>query len=452
MTKRKMKLGISMRYMGYHGGSWRLPEVQPDGSSDFRCFLDIVETAERNKLDLVFLADGIGIRSDDNPRGSLCRSRQNVELEPLTLLSALAPLTKHIGLIATASTTYNEPYHIARKFGSLDQISAGRAGWNVVTSWSDQEAWNFNRAKHLDYDTRYERAEEFVDVVTGLWDSWDADAFVCDKEAGIFYDERKLHVLNHSGKHFTVRGPLSVRRSPQGRPILVQAGASEVGQQIAARYCDIVFAAKKDIGSAKSYYNSVKARLPLYGRNRDDLLMLAGLTPIVAPTRAEARARFERLEGLVDPLVGLAMLYRSFGDLSHLPLDGPVPKPDLESVGLRSSAQMYWELSQREGLTIRQLYKKLGMAQEHNTVVGTPADIVDEMEAWMDGGAADGFNITPTHLPHGLNDFVELVLPEIRRRGLFRDEYEGKTLRENLGLHTPASRYQHQTARESQSA
>ncbi|UCI34550.1 LLM class flavin-dependent oxidoreductase [Mesorhizobium sp. B4-1-4] len=441
MSRKQMKLGLSMRYMGYHVGSWRHPDVPADGSSLFQSFLDVVQTAERGKFDMVFLADGIGVRLDDKPKGSMARSRHNVELEPLTLLSALAPLTRNIGLVATASTTYNEPYHIARKYGSLDQISGGRAAWNVVTSWSDQEAWNFSMSKQLEYDTRYERAHEFVEVVTGLWDSWDKDAFLLDKESGVFYDEEKMHVLNHVGKHFSVRGPLSVRRSPQGRPILVQAGVSETGQQIAAEYCDMVFMAKNDLKSAQDYYSSVKDRLESFGRQKTDLLMMLGLTPIVGRTREEAQEKYEELESLIDPVVGLSMLYRSFGDLSHLPLDGPVPKPDLDKVGLKSSAQMYYDLAQKRGLTIRQLYKKIGMAQEHKTVVGTAADVVDEMESWFEQGAADGFNITPSLLPHGIDDFVELVLPELRKRGRFRDEYEGRTLRGNLGLPTPASRY-----------
>ncbi|CCM78808.1 putative monooxygenase yxeK [Rhizobium mesoamericanum STM3625] len=407
-----------------------------------RSFLGVAQTAERAKFDMLFLADGIGVRLDDKPKGSLCRSHHNVELEPLTLLSALAALTQNIGLVATASTTYNEPFHIARKYGSLDQISGGRAAWNVVTSWSDKEAWNFSMSKQLDYDTRYERAAEFVDVVTGLWDSWDEDAFIIDKETGVFFDDTKMHVLDHVGKHFSVRGPLSVRRSPQGRPILVQAGVSEPGQQIAAQHCDMVFMAKNDLKSAQDYYASVKDRLEGYGRQRGDLLMMLGLTPIVGRTRQEAQEKYEELESLIDPIVGLQLLYRSFGDLSHLPLDGPVPKPDLENVGLKSSAQMYYDLAQKQNLTIRQLYKKLGMAQEHKTVVGTAEDVADEMQSWFEAGAADGFNITPTHLPQGIDDFVELVLPELRKRGLFREEYEGQTLRENLGLPVPVSRYQ----------
>jgi FMN-dependent oxidoreductase (nitrilotriacetate monooxygenase family) len=441
MMKKQIKLGLSMRYLGYHLGSWRHPEVRAGGSSEFDCFLEVVRAAEAAKFDMVFLADGIGIRSDDTPKGSLARSRQNVELEPLTLLSALAPLTKSIGLVATASTTYNEPYHIARKYGSLDQISHGRAGWNIVTSWSDQEARNFNRNERLEYEERYERAEEFVDVVTGLWDGWDEDAFVYDKESGIFYDEDKLHVLDHKGKHFSVRGPLSVRRSPQTRPILVQAGTSEIGQRIAARNADVVFAAKQDIQDARDYYSSVKSRLQAFGRDEDELLMMPGLTAIVGRTRQEAQDKFEQLESLIDPLVGLSLLYRSFGDLSNYPLDGPVPPPQEGHGGLQSSARLYFDLAQKHGWSIRQLYKKIGMAQEHMTVVGTAADVADQMEEWVDTGAADGFNVAPTHLPHGIHDFAEYVVPELQRRGRFREEYEGETLRENLGVGTPKSRY-----------
>ena len=430
-----------MRYLGYHMCAWRHPEVRSDGPSDFKTFLEITQKAEQNKIDLIFFADGIGIRYNDEPPGSLCRSGQTAELEPLTLLSALAPLTSKIGLVATASTTYNEPYHIARKFGSLDQISGGRSGWNVVTSWSNQEAWNFNRAKHLEYDTRYERAEEFVEVVTGLWDSWDKGAFIYNKESGIYYDDKKLHVLNHVGKHFSVRGPLSVRRSPQGRPILVQAGTSDVGQEIAARHCELIFAAQRSLPSAQKYYSSVKSRLEKYGRKREHLIILPGLTAIVGRTQAEADAKFKQLEDLIDPRVGLSFLYGTYGDLSNYPLDGPVPKPTLDDAKLRSTAIANWELAQREGLTIRQLYKKAGMSQVHWTVVGTAKDIVDQMEHWVDSDGADGFNITPTHLPGAFDDFVEFILPELRRRGRVREDYEGSTLRENLGVPTPESRY-----------
>lgn len=253
---RRIKLGLSMRYVGYHAAAWRHPEADPGAASKFAHFRRVAQVAEAAKFDMLFLADGIGIRARDEPAGSLCRSAQNAELEPLTLLSALAAVTQHIGLVATASTTYNEPFHVARKYASLDQISGGRAGWNVVTSWSDAEARNFNRDAHLGYDERYERAAEFVEVVKGLWDSWEDDAFLHDKASGIFFDPSKLHVLAHEGKHFRVRGPLSVARTPQGRPLLVQAGASEQGLAIAAASADVVYSAHQDLAAAKAYMRS----------------------------------------------------------------------------------------------------------------------------------------------------------------------------------------------------
>ena len=439
MTKRHMKLGLSMRYLGYHDGAWRHPDIPADGASDFEYFLNSARIAERGKFDMVFFADGIGVRADDDPPGSLARSNRNVELEPLTLLAALAPMTRHIGLVATASTTYNEPYHIARKFASLDNISRGRAGWNVVTSWSDQEARNFNRDKHLDYDTRYERAGEFVEVVTGLWDSWEDDAFVLDKAAGQFYDPAKLHVLNHRGKHFAVRGPLSARRTPQGRPIIVQAGAAEQGQEIAAAEADVVYAAQDNLAAAQAYYAGVKARMAKYGRAPERLKIMPALTTIVGRTTAEAQAKFDQLQALIDPLTGLAKLYRSFGDLSGHDLDGPPPEP--VNAPVRSLAYAQWERALRDGLSIRQLYLESAAGSGGLRLQGTPAEIVDVMEAWVEQGAADGFNLTPTHLPHGAADFVDLVVPELQRRGLYRMEYEGATLRENLGLPPHVSRH-----------
>jgi FMN-dependent oxidoreductase (nitrilotriacetate monooxygenase family) len=432
MRKTQMKLGLSMRYLGYHDAAWRHPEIPPGGATDFKYFLNSARIAERGKFDMVFFADGIGIRADDNPPGSLARTNRNVELEPLTLLSALAAMTSHIGLVSTASTTYNEPYHIARKFASLDNISGGRAGWNVVTSWSEQEAWNFSRDTHLDYDTRYDRAKEFVDVVTGLWDSWENDAFVHDKASGQFYDPSKLHVLNHRGKHFTVRGPLSAPPTPQGRPILVQAGAAEQGQEIAAANADVVYAAQVDLAGAKAYYAGLKARMTKYGRAPELLKVMPAVTTIVGRTRAEAQAKFDQLQELIDPMVGLASLFSSFGDLSGYPLDGPVPEP--VNAKVRSIAYNLWNLAQRENLTIRQFYQKKSAGSGGLLLKGSAEDVADAMEEWMAEEAADGFNLTPTHLPHGIDDFVELVVPELRRRGRFRTEYESTTLRGNLGL------------------
>ncbi len=432
-----IKLGLSMRYLGYHAAAWRHPDADPGAASKFDHFRRVAQTAEAAKLDMVFLADGIGIRGKDEPPGSLCRSAQNAELEPITLLSALAAVTHRIGLVATASTTYNEPFHVARKYASLDHISGGRAGWNIVTSWSDAEARNFNRDQHLGYEERYERAAEFVEVVKGLWNSWDADAFLHDKASGVFYDPSKLHVLDHKGKHFKVRGPLSVARTPQGRPILVQAGASEQGLNIAAANADVVYSAPHDIDTAKAYYADLKRRLPEHGRTADQLLIMPGLNPYVGRTRQEARDKYEQLNQLVDPLLGLSYLYGQMGDLSAYPLDGPVPEP--EDAQVRSIAKNLLALARRDNMTIRQLYTQVAAGFGTRVVIGTPADIVDEMEQWVSQGAADGFNICPPVLPISLDDFVELVLPELRRRNMFRNEYEGTTLRQNLGLPMPGA-------------
>jgi FMN-dependent oxidoreductase (nitrilotriacetate monooxygenase family) len=437
--KRQIKLGLSMRYLGYHDAAWRHPEVDPDASSKYSHFLHCTRRAEEGLFDMVFFADGIGVRANDEPPGSLSHNNRNVELEPLTLLSALAPMTSHIGLVTTASTTYNEPFHIARKFASLDHISGGRAGWNIVTSWSEQEAWNFSREKHLDYETRYERAQEFVEVVTGLWESWEPDAFVHDKATGQFYDPAKLHVLNHKGRHFQVRGPLNAKPTPQGRPILVQAGANPSGQEIAGAYADVVYSSALDIGPAKSYYASVKNHVAVAGRNPAHCLIMPGLVPIVGRTRQEAADKFEQLQQLIDPLVGLAQIYVQMGDLSGYDLDGPVPEP--VNAPVKSLAYKWWEKAKAEGMTIRQFYTEHAGGGGYR-LVGTAADIADGIEEWIDAEAADGFNLTPTHLPHGIDDFVEHVVPELQRRGIFRTRYEGKTLRENLGLPPYVSRWQ----------
>jgi FMN-dependent oxidoreductase (nitrilotriacetate monooxygenase family) len=440
MATRTIKLGLSMRQLGYHAGAWRQPAAPAGGAMDINHYLRIARKAEEGLFDMLFLADGVALRAQDQPVGSLCRSNQNVELEPLTMLSALAVLTEHIGLVATASTTYNEPYHVARKFASLDHISRGRAGWNIVTSWSEAEAWNFNRDRHLEYDVRYDRAAEFVEVVKGLWDSWESDAFVHDKSSGIFYDPGKLHVLDHKGPHFKVRGPLTLSRTPQGRPIMVQAGKSEQGQEIAASSADIVFSNDVSLDSAREYYASVKGRLAAHGRSRDSLLMLPGLMPIVGRTQEEALAKQKALDDLIDPLVGLAQVYGTMGDLSGYDLDGPVPEPI--DPQLRSRAQVLLTLARKDNLTLRQLCVKACSGRGHRNVIGTPDKIVDAMEQWMEAGAADGFNIVPSDLPGAVDEFVDLVVPEMQRRGLYRSAYEGRTLRHSLGLADPVNRYE----------
>ncbi len=353
MTKRMMKLGMSIRGIGYHPAAWLHPDVPVDGTLRFEHYLHNAQTAERGKCDMIFFADGIGIRERDAPRGSLARSGYEiVEMEPMTLLPAIAARTERIGLVTTASTTYNEPFHIARKFATLDLISHGRAGWNVVTSWSEAEAKNFNREEHLDYETRYERAQEFVEVVTGLWDSWEADAFIYDRVNKVFFDESKMHPLNHRGKHFQVRGPLNVAGNPQGRPVLVQAGASDQGREIAAATADVLYAIQADIPTMRAYYVDVKQRMAKYGRDWDDLKIMPGLRPIVGRTQAEAQAKFDQLQELLDPLVGLARLHGAFGDLSGYPLDGPVPLDVLGPNEMRSGTERLRAHIQRENMTI----------------------------------------------------------------------------------------------------
>ncbi len=438
-SPKQISLGLSMRYLGYHAAAWRHPSADPDAASKLSHYKYIAQTAEAAKMDMVFLADGIGMRTRDEPPGALCRSHQTLELEPLTLLSALSSVTSRIGLVATASTTYNEPYHIARKWASLDHLSGGRAGWNIVTSWSEAEAHNFNRDEHMEYDLRYERAAEFVEVVKGLWDSWEADAPLFDKQSGIFFDQSKLHTLHHVGKHFKVKGPLTIQRTPQGRPILVQAGAAEQGLEIAARSADVVYAAPHDLDVAKAYYANLKGRLAKNGRERDSLKIMPGVTLFIGRTRQEAQDQYDLLNSLVEPELGLSYLYAQMGDLSSYPLDGPVPEP--ENPRVRSLARGLLALARKDNLTIRQLYGTIAAGFGGRTLVGTAKDIVDDMQAWVEAEAADGFNLCPPVLPLGLDQFVELVIPELRARGMFRTEYAGPTLRENLGLTPPANRY-----------
>lgn len=357
---------------------------------------------------------------------------KNAELEPLTLLAALGACTSHIGLVATASTTYNEPFHVARKYSSIDHISGGRAGWNVVTSWSKQEAWNFNRDEHLGYEERYERAAEFVEVVRALWDSWEDDAFIRDKESGVFYDESKLHIPHHQGKHFKVRGPLNSSRTPQGRPLIVQAGAAEAGRELAAKHADVVYSHALEMSDAQVYYSDLKSRLAKYGRTHEDLLIMPGLTTYVGRTRQEAQDKFDQLQDLIAPLSGLGMLYNHLGDLSGYDLDGP--PPDLRDAAVKSIAENLMKLARRENLSIRQLYKQVAAGNSGRFIIGTAEDIVDDMEEWFTKGAADGFNFCPAVSPPSVDDITTLIVPELRRRGLFRSEYEGTTLRANLGL------------------
>ncbi|WP_198376139.1 LLM class flavin-dependent oxidoreductase [Neoroseomonas rubea] len=435
---RRIRLGVSMIGMGYHLAAWRHPGASAGGNMELKHAVRVAQAAERGLLDMAFLADGVGIRFNDVPKGALSHTCKNVQFEPLTLLSALAMVTERVGLVATASTTYNEPYHVARKFASLDHISGGRAGWNVVTSATDMEAQNFGLVGAPPKAGRYDRAAEFVEVVKGLWDSWEDDAFVRDQASGLNYDPEKVHLLNHEGAHFRVAGPLNVQRTPQGRPVIVQAGASDQGRELAAATADVVYAAAQTLADARAYYDDVKGRMAKYGREPDQLKIMPGIMAVPGRTRQEAQDAYQVLQDLVQPVVGLGALANYLGDLSGHDLDGPVPEPS--SRRDHSRGQIFLDMARRGNLSIRQLYLSIAGGNGHRIVIGTPADIVDAMEEWFHGGAADGFNLLPTWLPGGLEEVVEMVIPELQRRSLYRTSYEGTTLRENLGLDYPEHR------------
>ncbi len=442
--KRQMKLGVSMRMLGYHSAAWRHPTTPPGAGMQMSHFVEMTRLAERAKFDMVFLADAYGIRVPQIPTGAFARTQNVVNFEPLTLLSALAMVSQNVGLVATASTTYNEPYNLARKLASLDHISGGRAGWNVVTSSSDLEARNFSLDHHPAVDDRYARAAEFVDIAYGLWDSWEDDSWLHDKEGGLIFDEAKLHVLDHKGKYFSVRGPLNVPRSPQGAPVVIQAGASEPGREMAAATANVIYAASQTLEQAQEYYASVKNRMPRYGRSPDELKIMPGVMAVVGRTEQEAQDKFGQLQELLDPLIGLAILADGWGDLSSYPLDGPVP-PMTRITGSRT--RLYAEQAVRENLTIRQLYMLASASRGHRLMVGTPEQIADGLQDWVDHDAADGFNVLPPYSPAGFADFTELVVPELQRRGVFRTEYEGSTLRANLGVPVPPNRFTHPAAK-----
>jgi alkanesulfonate monooxygenase len=438
-----MKLGVFLPGNGHHVAAWRHPQAQADGGLNFAHYRELARTAEDGKFDMIFLADDMAVWGEQAQYAdALRRSGQLVSFEPLTLLSALAVVTEHIGLVATASTTYNEPYHIARKYASLDYLSAGRAGWNVVTSMLEAEAHNFNREHHMDHALRYQRARECVQVVMGLWDSWGDEAFLYDKATGVCVDLEQMHVLNHQGEHFQVRGPLNVARPPQGYPVIVQAGASRDGQDFAAQTAEVVFTAQSVLEDARAFYRGLKGQLARYGRQPAHLKIMPGVLPVVGRTEAEARETYEQLQALVHPSVGLAQLSRLVGgvDLSEYPLDGPLP--ELPETNLQQSRlRLLQDLAQREHLTIRQLYLSIAGTRGHRMILGNPEQVADQLEEWFLKEAADGFNIMPPYLPGGLQDFVDLVIPVLQKRGLFRREYEGQTLRSLLGLPRPGNQF-----------
>lgn len=438
---RTMKLGAFIQDVGHHIAAWRHPEVDPRGASRFEHYRELAAIAERGKFDAFFLGDQMTFQYEEDER--LGRTARVLHMEPLALLSALSMTTARIGLVATASTSYNEPFHIARKFATLDHLSRGRIGWNIVTSWTRGEARNFGLDDVPDHGARYRRAVEFVNVVKGLWDSWEDDAFLFDQAGGHFFDPERLHVLDHRGEHFKVRGPLNISRPPQGYPVLVQAGSSDDGQDLAARTAELVFTAQPTFEAAKAFHDGLKARTAAFGRDPDHIKILPGLMPVLGRTEEEAREKFQRLQDLVHPDIGWAVLARHLGgiDLSSYPIDGPVPDDLPQTQGNQSRLKLLRELSRREGLTIRDLYDRVTGTRGHWAVIGTPRQIVEEMAERFLGGAADGFNIMPPWFPGGLAEFVDHVVPELQRLKLFRRNYEGATLREHLGLPRPVNRH-----------
>ena len=439
--KRMMRLGAFVHETGQHVAAWRHPEAHMQSGTSFAEMVENAQLAERGKFDLLFLADtaAVNLEGSDDVRG---RMGKVVKFEPMTILSALAAVTKNLGLVATSTTTFNEPYTLARQFASLDQISGGRSGWNLVTSNNEQDALNYSRDEHLSHADRYDRAIEFAEVVSGLWDSWDEDAFIRDKESGISFDTTKMHVLNHKGKHFQVRGPLNVACSPQGRPVLVQAGASGTGRDVAARIAELVFTASSTFEQAKEFYGDVRNRIPRFGRSQDQVLVMPGFYPVVAPTLSEAQEKYDYLQSLIPVPVGISILEHTIGvhGLDKLPLDGPVPEM-ADTNGPLSRQRLLLEQAKRDNLTFWELCLANAGPRGHVLSIGTPSQVADEMEHWFKDGAADGFNVMPAWNPGSLKDFVDLVIPELQRRGLFRTEYEATTLRGNLGLPRPVNRH-----------
>jgi FMN-dependent oxidoreductase (nitrilotriacetate monooxygenase family) len=432
MSARQMKLGAFLMATGHHVAAWRHPQVPADAGLDFQHYRHLAQVAEAACFDTLFLADSVAAATGD----SASQMARSDHFEPLTLLSALSVVTERIGLISTVTTSYNEPYHVARKFASLDHLSGGRAGWNLVTSDAAAEAGNFGRDEHIGHAERYSRAREFHQVVTGLWDSWSANAFVRDKASGQYYDPAGRRELNHVGEHFKVKGPLNVARSPQGRPVVVQAGSSEAGRALAARTADVIFTAQPSLTAAQAFYADLKTRAATFGRSADELKIMPGVFVVVGETQALAQAKFEAFQDLVQPEVGVALLGRMLGnfDLSGYPLDGPLPELPLTDSGQRSRQQLLSELAEREQLNLAQLGRRIAGGRGHFSLIGTPAQIADQLQLWFQNGAADGFNVLVPHLPGGLEDFARQVVPELQRRGLFRTHYTGTTLREHLGL------------------
>ena len=438
MSSRQLRLGAFMRPVSIHTAAWRYPGSFPDANFNLGHLKHFIQKLEHGKFDAFFMADHLAVMN--MPINALKRSHTVTSFEPFTLLSALAGATERIGLVATASTTYDEPYHVARRFASLDHISGGRAGWNVVTTGNPESALNFGQDDHMEHSERYKRAREFFDVVTGLWDSFADDAFVRDVESGLYFDPAKMHTLNHKGQFLSVKGPLNIARPPQGWPVIVQAGASEPGKQLAAETAEAVFTGGGTLSQAQALYEDIKSRMDKLGRDRDHLKILPGAFVVVGDTVEEAQKKRELLDSLVhydSAIAGLSVILGT--DMSKFDPDGQVPDIP-ETNASKSGRERLLEYAAKTKVTVRQLAQRVG-GYGGLSFVGTPATIADQMEEWLMTHASDGFNIMFPFLPQGLDDFVDKVVPELQRRSIFRKDYEGRTLRENLGLPRPKNRF-----------
>jgi FMN-dependent oxidoreductase (nitrilotriacetate monooxygenase family) len=438
--KKQMVVGALIHANGSHAASWLMDEARPHASTDIDYYREMAQLAERGKFDFFFIADTPAARTENLKVWSRSPLFMNV-LEPITLLSAIAGATTHIGLGATASTSFFEPYNLARQFASLDHISHGRAAWNVVTSANDYAARNFGLDRLPPHADRYAKAKEFVDVVEALWDSWEDGAFVYDKTACLSFLPEKQHLLDHKGKYFTVHGALNLERPPQGRPVIIQAGASDTGRDFAAEYAEVVFGSSGNLEGAKAFYRDLKERMGKFGRRPDDLKIASGISVVIGETEQEARDRLERWQDLIHPDVGVMRLGQDLeADLSDLPLDEPVPEHRIPKSS--NFHQAYFDEIAgmiRQGLALRDIAKRYNRSKA--TFCGTAGQVADHMEAWIEAGACDGFMISFPALPSTLADFVEKVVPELQRRGVFRNDYQGRTLREHLGLSRPENRY-----------
>jgi len=438
--QRQIHLNLFIQSRGHHEASWRHPRASPRALTDIGYYQDLAQRAEKAQLDSIFLADQLNL-PDDTPQAG------RTWLEPVTALGALAVSTRRIGLVATASTTYTEPFNLARQFASLDHMSRGRVAWNIVTSWAVGAARNYGSAPQLSHAERYERAEEYMTVVKGLWDSWAADAVLDDRDTGSYARGERIRPLDHKGPFYAVAGPMNMPRAPQGRPVLVQAGSSDTGRGFAARHAEAIFTAHMEKRTAQDFYTDIKARVAASGRNPDQVLILPGLSPMIGGTEAEAKRLQRELDDLTDPEVGRKRLSGRFGghDFSHLPLDKPLAPedfPDPNSVeAARSRTEVIVGLVRRDQPTLRQLLSYLAGARGHYIFAGTPEQVADLMDDWFRTGAADGFNVMPPVLPWMFDVFAAEVLPILRRRGLFRHEYTGETLRDHYGLAMPESQF-----------